>query len=96
MEFKTIEEAQDYVLNLEKQLNEIKQAKEGVETKLNETVQNLDKQKSEIDRLKIKNYEYFEQLSLDKSNTKNEGQNNTTTKEEENTPSLDEVINAFK
>ena len=62
-------------------------------TILEEYKNNLDTSQKEIDRLKIKNYEYFEQLS---SQNNSDGSNNSNNKNnEENQPSINDILKMF-
>ena len=62
--FKTLEEANEWKLEQEKKYNQLLTAHEGLQTKLGETEKLIEEKASEIDRLKIKNYEYMEQISV--------------------------------
>lgn len=62
--FKTLEEANEWKLNHEKEYNDLKIAHEGLKTKLDDTEKTVTEKNSEIDRLKIKNYEYMEQIAV--------------------------------
>lgn len=66
--FKTLEEANEWKLQHEKEFNDLKTAHEGLKTKLADTEKQVIEKASEIDRLKIKNYEYMEQISVSKEN----------------------------
>ena len=62
-------------------------------TIIEEYKNNLDSSQKEIDRLKIKNYEYFEQLS---SQNNSDGSNNSNNKNnEENQPSINDILKMF-
>ena len=60
-------------------------------TIIEENKNNIDSLQKEIDRLKIKNYEYFEQLST-QNNNKNDG---TPSKEDDTTPSINDILKMF-
>ena len=59
-------------------------------TILEENKNNINSLQKEIDRLKIKNYEYFEQLS-----SQNNSSNSNNNKPEENTPSINDILKMF-
>ena len=62
-------------------------------TIIEEYKNNLDSSQKEIDRLKIKNYEYFEQLS---SQNNSDGSSNSNNKnDKENTPSINDILKMF-
>ena len=61
-------------------------------TIIEENKNNIDSLQKEIDRLKIKNYEYFEQLSTQNNNNKNDG---TPSKEDDTTPSINDILKMF-
>ena len=80
MEFKTIEEAQEYIKKIEdekKNLNDLLENQKVVMTEKENSISSLN---DEINRLKIKNYELFEQIPVngqtktDKSNKKDEAE----------------------
>lgn len=59
-------------------------------TIIEENKNNIDSLQKEIDRLKIKNYEYFEQLS---SQNNSDGSSNSNNKNDnENTPSINDIL----
>lgn len=67
--FKTLEEANEWKLNHEKEYNDLKIAHEGLKTKLADVEKTVTEKNSEIDRLKIKNYEYMEQIAVTQTQT---------------------------
>lgn len=64
MTFKTLEEANAYKLDMEEKYLTLETAKQGLENKLAEAEQKNEDYLKEVNRLKIKNYEYFEKLSV--------------------------------
>ena len=69
MTFKTLEEANEYQIEMEKKLQESKQALEGLQLKYESLETDFNNSNEEIKRLKIKNYELFEiDNHLDKEN----------------------------
>ena len=62
-------------------------------TILEEYKNNLDTSQKEIDRLKIKNYEYFEQLSTQNNSDSSSNSNNKN--KEENSPSINDILKMF-
>ena len=61
-------------------------------TVIEENKNSINSLQKEIDRLKIKNYEYFEQLSSQNNNNKNDG---TPSKNDEATPSINDILKMF-
>ena len=76
-----------------KEKDDLNQQFTNQKTIIEEYKNNLDSSQKEIDRLKIKNYEYFEQLS---SQNNSDGSNNSNTKKvEENQPSINDILKMF-
>ena len=80
MEFKTIEEAQDYIKKIEDEKKNLSDLLENQKVVMSEKEKNITSLNDEINRLKIKNYELFEQIPVvgqtktDKSNKKDEAE----------------------
>lgn len=78
MEFKTIEEAQDYIKKIEDEKKNLSDLLENQKVVMSEKEKNITTLNDEINRLKIKNYELFEQIPVngqtktDSSSKKNE------------------------
>ena len=78
MEFKTIEEAQEYIKKIEDEKKNLNDLLENQKVVMSEKENNISSLNDEINRLKIKNYELFEQIPVtgqtktDKSNKKDE------------------------
>lgn len=89
--FKTLEEANEWKVNKEKELQDLLTAHEGLKNKLSETENIISSKEEEINKLKIKNYEYLEQISV--TNTKTE--ENKTNTEENSEINFDEFLNKF-
>lgn len=79
MEFKTIEEAQEYVNKIEAENKNLNDLLENQKVVMSEKEKNITSLNEEINRLKIKNYELFEQIPV--SNNYN---NNTSSKKDDN------------
>lgn len=79
MEFKTIEEAQEYVNKIEAENKNLNDLLENQKVVMSEKEKNITSLNEEINRLKIKNYELFEQIPV--SNNSN---NNTSSKKDDN------------
>ena len=104
--FKTIEEANEYKLEMEEKYKSLELAKQGMESKFTNEKTELEKKleevnslvknsEQEIERLKIKNYEYFEKLTT--SNKIDDNFNHNVDKEKEiEIPSIDDIINDFR
>lgn len=78
MEFKTIEEAQEYIKKIEDEKKNLNDLLENQKVVMSEKENNINSLNDEINRLKIKNYELFEQIPVngqtktDKSDKKDE------------------------
>nr|DAL59674.1 MAG TPA_asm: hypothetical protein [Caudoviricetes sp.] len=64
MEFKTIEEAQDYIKKIEDEKKSLNDLLENQKVVMSEKEKNITSLNDEINRLKIKNYELFEQIPV--------------------------------
>ena len=89
--FKTLEEANEWKAQKEKELNDLLTAHEGLKNKLSEVEATVSSKDDEINKLKIKNYEYLEQISIS-----NSGQTNEQTNTEDNSEiNFEEFLNKF-
>ena len=89
--FKTLEEANEWKVQKEKELNDLLTAHEGLKNKLSEAEESISLKDDEINKLKIKNYEYLEQISIT-----NSGQSNEPIKPEDNIKiTFEKIINKF-
>ena len=76
-----------------KEKDDLNQQFTNQKTIIEENKNNIDSLQKEIDRLKIKNYEYFEQLSTQNNS---DGSNNSNNKNnEENQPSINDILKMF-
>lgn len=91
MAFTSIEEANKYQMEMEKKYSELETAHEGLKTKLTDIEKNNDDSTKEIERLKAKNFELYELVSISNKNTNNDNEEDNT----KNESSLDDVINDF-
>lgn len=64
MEFKTIEEAQEYIKKIEDEKKNLNDLLENQKVAICEKEKNISSLNDEINRLKIKNYELFEQIPV--------------------------------
>lgn len=64
MEFKTIEEAQEYINKIEDEKKNLNDLLENQKVAMQEKENSIDTLNQEINRLKIKNYELFEQIPV--------------------------------
>ena len=64
MEFKTIEEAQEYIQKIEDEKKNLSELLENQKAAMQEKENSIDTLNQEINRLKIKNYELFEQIPV--------------------------------
>lgn len=78
MEFKTIEEAQEYVNKIEAENKNLNDLLENQKVVMSEKEKNITSLNEEINRLKIKNYELFEQIPVSNNS------NNTSSKKDDN------------
>ena len=91
MEFKTIEEAKEYVNKIEAENKNLNDLLENQKVAMSEKENNIASLNEEINRLKIKNYELFEQIPV--SNNSN---NNTTSKKDvDNEINIDYILKNF-
>lgn len=80
MEFKTIEEAQEYIKKIEDEKKNLSDLLENQKAVMTEKENNITSLNEEINRLKIKNYELFEQIPVagqtktDSSSKKNDSE----------------------
>lgn len=91
MEFKTLEDAQEYIKKIEdknKNLNDLLENQKVVMTEKEKSITFLNE---EINRLKIKNYELFEQIPVSNNNS-----NNTSSKKDgDNEIDIDYILKNF-
>ena len=64
MAFKTIEEALDYIKKIEDEKKNLNDLLENQKVVMSEKENNINSLNNEINRLKIKNYELFEQIPV--------------------------------
>lgn len=64
MEFKNIEEAQEYINKIEDEKKNLSDLLENQKAVMTEKENNINSLNQEINRLKIKNYELFEQIPV--------------------------------
>ena len=74
MEFKTIEEAKEYVNKIEAENKNLNDLLENQKVVMSEKEKNITSLNEEINRLKIKNYELFEQVSSNPEQNKSKPQ----------------------
>lgn len=90
MEFKTIEEAKEYVNKIEAENKNLNDLLENQKVAMTEKENNITSLNEEINRLKIKNYELFEQIPV--SNNSN---NTTSKKDVDNEIDIDYILKNF-
>ena len=89
MEFKTIEEAQEYIQKIEDEKKNLSDLLENQKVVMQEKENSIDTLNQEINRLKIKNYELFEQIPV-------AGQSKTdTVKKDENEIDINYLLKNF-
>lgn len=92
MEFKTLEDAQEYIKKIEdknKNLNDLLENQKVVMTEKEKSITSLNE---EINRLKIKNYELFEQIPVSNNNSNN---NTSSKKDDNNEIDIDYLLKNF-
>lgn len=91
MEFKTIEEAKEYVNKIEAEKKNLNDLLENQKVAMSEKEKNITSLNEEINRLKIKNYELFEQIPVSNNNS-----NNTNSKKDvDNEIDIDYLLKNF-
>ncbi len=90
MEFKTIEEAKEYVNKIEAEKKNLNDLLENQKVAMCEKEKSITSLNEEINRLKIKNYELFEQIPV--SNNSN---NTTSKKDVDNEIDIDYILKNF-
>ena len=98
--FENLEKANEEYEKLKSDFDKITKEKEELnqqftnqKTIIEEYKNNLDSSQKEIDRLKIKNYEYFEQLSTQNNSDGSSNSNNKNN--EEKNPSINDILKMF-
>lgn len=89
MAFETIEQANEFELKANKEITDLKQQLENQKSVLREKEETEQKLSKEIERLKIKNYEFFEQIS-NQSTTENHS--GSEQGQEDNEPTIDDIL----
>lgn len=90
MEFKTIEEAQEYIKKIEDEKKNLSDLLENQKVVMTEKEKNITSLNDEINRLKVKNYELFEQIPV-KGQTKTD----TSSKKDESEIDIDYLLKNF-
>ena len=90
MEFKTIEDAQEYIKKIEDEKKNLNDLLENQKVVMSEKENSIASLNEEINRLKIKNYELFEQIPV--SNNSN---NTTSKKDVDNEIDIDYILKNF-
>ena len=90
MEFKTIEEAQEYIKKIEDEKKNLNDLLENQKVVMSEKENNISSLNDEINRLKIKNYELFEQVTNSNSQSNS---NNQQDDDVDNNIDIADVIN---
>lgn len=92
MEFKTIEEAKEYVNKIEAENKNLNDLLENQKVAMNEKEKNITSLNEEINRLKIKNYELFEQIPVSNNNSNN---NSSSKKDGDNEIDINYILKNF-
>ena len=91
MEFKTIEEAKEYVNKIEAENKNLNDLLENQKVAMTEKENNITSLNEEINRLKIKNYELFEQIPVSNNNSNNK----SSKKDVDNEIDIDYILKNF-
>lgn len=91
MEFKTIEEAKEYVNKIEAENKNLNDLLENQKVVMSEKEKNITSLNEEINRLKIKNYELFEQIPV----SNNSNNNSSSKKDVDNEINIDYLLKNF-
>ena len=91
MEFKTIEEAKEYVNKIEAENKNLNDLLENQKVAMTEKENNITSLNEEINRLKIKNYELFEQIPVSNNNSNNK----SSKKDVDNEIDIDYLLKNF-
>lgn len=92
MEFKTIEEAKEYVNKIEAENKNLNDLLENQKVAMTEKENNITSLNEEINRLKIKNYELFEQIPVSNNNSNN---NSSSKKDVDNEIDINYILKNF-
>ena len=92
MEFKTIEDAQEYIKKIEDEKKNLNDLLENLIVAMSEKEKNITSLNEEINRLKIKNYELFEQIPVSNNNSNN---NSSSKKDVDNEIDIDYILKNF-
>lgn len=92
MEFKTIEEAKEYVNKIEAENKNLNDLLENQKVVMSEKEKNITSLNEEINRLKIKNYELFEQIPVSNNNSNN---NTSSKKDDDNEIDINYILKNF-
>lgn len=90
MAFETIEQANEFEIKANKEIAELKQQLENQKTVLTQKEESEKELSKEIERLKIKNYEFFEQIS--NQNTNKDNHSGSHKRQEDNEPTIDDIL----
>lgn len=92
MEFKTLEDAQEYIKKIEDEKKNLNDLLENQKVVMSEKEKNITSLNEEINRLKIKNYELFEQIPVSNNNSNN---NPSSKKDNNNEIDIDYILKNF-
>lgn len=95
MEFKTIEEAKEYVNKIEAENKNLNDLLENQKVAISEKENNITSLNEEINRLKIKNYELFEQIPVSNNISNNISNNKSSKKDVDNEIDIDYLLKNF-
>ena len=90
--FEDLEVANNEYNSLKEKYDKLVIAKEGQDSLIEENKKSIENAQKEIDRLKIQNYNYFEQLTQQNENKNKENNNDNSNKDNDNI-TIDDIIN---
>lgn len=76
MAFKDLQEAEQYKIDTDKKMTELQQQLDNQKVVIDDKSKSIDEYKAEVNRLKSKNWELFEQISMVPPEEKSKSQNN--------------------
>lgn len=95
MAFKTIEEANAYELQSKKEIEDLKKQLDNQKVIIDKHKEEENKYQDEIKRLKICNYELYEQVSQGTSNNIDTSEDNNTNNKKYDDITIDDILKEF-
>lgn len=95
MAFKTIEEANAYELKVKKEMEDLKKQLDTQKVIIDKHKEEQNKYEDEIKRLKVCNYELYEQVAQGTSNISNTSEDNNTHTKKDDDVTIDDILKEF-